>query len=163
MDAAREHHTIQPNDLFHLQFLQGAQLSPDSKTVVYSVSHVDNEQEKEYTTLWLLSLETGETRQLTAGRARDTNPQWSPGGKQLAFLSNRDGTQQVYLIPIDGGEAKALTAMKQGVGSGPAWSPDGKSIAFTAGPTSEPPDPKKPYRVTRHTYRFDGVGYLDNV
>jgi dipeptidyl aminopeptidase/acylaminoacyl peptidase len=53
--------------------------------------------------------------------------------------------------------------MKQGVGSGPAWSPDGKSIAFTAGPTSEPPDPKKPYRVTRHTYRFDGVGYLDNV
>ncbi|MCD5417517.1 S9 family peptidase [Candidatus Bipolaricaulota bacterium] len=64
---------------------------------------------------------------------------------------------------MDGGEAHALTAMKQGVGSGPAWSPDGKQITFTAGPESDPPDPKKPYRVTRHIYRFDGAGYLDNV
>ena len=168
--AARQ--PVRPEDLFRLQFLQGAQLSPDGKTIVYAVSYIESDkttaapeatEEKEYVTLWLLSLEAGESHQLTAGLARDTNPQWSPDGKQIAFLSTRSGKRQIYLIPVDGGEARALTSMKQGVGSGPVWSPDGKSIAFTAGPTSEPPDPKKPYRLTRHVYRFDGLGYLDTV
>ncbi|MCL0059042.1 S9 family peptidase [Dehalococcoidia bacterium] len=159
----KELRRVEPADLFRLKFLQDARLSPDSKTVAYVISHVDAEKEEEYAAIWLLSLEMCEARQLTAGLARDTNPQWSPDGKQIAFLSTRGDKPQIYLIPVDGGEARALTAMKQGVGGGPAWSPDGKQIAFTAGPAREPPDPTKPYRVTRHIYRFDAVGYLDNV
>jgi Tol biopolymer transport system component len=139
MKGTKEPRTVQPEDLFRLKFLQGAQLSPDSKTILYAISHVerdkteakkDAEEEKEYVTLWLLSLEAGESRQLTAGPARDTNPQWSPDGKQIAFLSTRGEKPQIYLIPVDGGEARALTSMKQGVGSGPVWSPDGTKIAF---------------------------------
>lgn len=172
MNETQERRTVQPQDLFQLRFLQQVQLSPDGKKVVYAVSHVettksksaqDAEEVKEGVALWLLSLETSTSRQLTAGLARDTNPQWLPDGKRIAFLSTRGDNPQIYLIPVDGGEARALTSMKHGVGSGPVWSPDGKYIAFTARPTSEPPDPKKPYRVTRHIYRFDGLGYLDNV
>jgi dipeptidyl aminopeptidase/acylaminoacyl peptidase len=169
MNEEKELSTVKPEDLFRLKFLQDGQLSPNGKTVAYSVSHVavkkekEEENEEEYTAIWLLLLETGESRQLTAGLARDTNPQWSPDGKQIAFLSTRGEKPQIYLIPVDGGEAQALTAMEQGVGGGPVWSPDGKHIAFTAGPAVEPPDPDKPYRVTRHIYRFDGTGYLDNV
>ncbi|MBS3933382.1 MAG: S9 family peptidase [Truepera sp.] len=160
----REARAVKPADLFRLRFLQDAQLSPDGKTIAYSVSHVDADKEEEYAAIWLLSLETGESRQFTTGLARDTNPQWSPDGQQLAFLSTRaDKKPQIYLIPVSGGEARALTAMKQGVGSGPAWSPDGQQIAFTAGPERDPPDLSKPYRVRRHIYRFDAVGYLDNV
>jgi Tol biopolymer transport system component len=78
MDAPQERCTIQPEDLFRLKFLQGAQLSPDGKTIVYAVSHTESDtptatkgvaEEKECVTLWLLSLETGEARQLTAGLA----------------------------------------------------------------------------------------------
>ena len=71
---------IVPDDLFRLKFLQSAQLSPDGKTVVYAVLHVEKDkakaggdgkdadvEEKEYVTLWLLSLETRQARQLTAG------------------------------------------------------------------------------------------------
>jgi len=155
--------TVKPEDLFRLKFIQDAQLSPDGETVVYSVSNVDAEKEEEHVALWLLSLETGESRQLTAGLARDTNPKWSPDGSRIAFQSSRGEKPQIYLIPVDGGEAKALTSMPQGVGGGPAWSPDGNHIAFTAGPARDPPDPKQPYRVTRHIYRFDAMGYLDNV
>jgi len=169
--------TIEQNDLFQLKFLHlCAQLSPDGKTVVYAISHGEREEtkangdseaqeveEKEYVTLWLLSLETGDARQLTAGLARDSNPQWSPDGRQIAFLSTRGDKPQIYLIPVDGGEARALTAMKQGVGIGPVWSPDGRYIAFTAVPATDPPAPPRPYRVSRHTYRFDALGYLDDV
>jgi dipeptidyl aminopeptidase/acylaminoacyl peptidase len=64
---------------------------------------------------------------------------------------------------VDGGEAQALTALPQGVGSGPVWSPDGQHIAFTAGPTKGTFDLSEPYRITRHIYRFDGMGYVDNA
>ena len=108
-------------------------------------------------------LETGESRQLTSGLTYDSNPVWSPDGKYIAFLSSRGEKPHIYLIPVDGGEAKALTSLAQGASGGPVWSPDGKHIAFTAGPEKEPPKPEDPYRVTRHVYRFDAMGYLDNV
>ncbi|HSW10998.1 MAG TPA: S9 family peptidase [Bacillota bacterium] len=163
MSERRRRRAVEPADLFRLKFLQDAQLSPDGQAIAYTVSHVNVEKEEEYVAIWLLSLKTREARQLTAGLARDTNPQWSPDGKQISFLSTRGDKPQIYLIPVDGGEARALTAMKQGVGGGPAWSPDGRQIAFTAGPERKPPDATKPYRVTRHIYRFDAVGYLDDV
>jgi dipeptidyl aminopeptidase/acylaminoacyl peptidase len=169
-------HTIEPDDLFRLKLLQEARLAPDGKTLVYAVSHVEKDlesagkngkeeeiEDKEYVVLWLLSLETGESRQLTAGLACDSNPHWSPDGKQIAFLSTREEKPQIYIIPVDGGEARALTSMKQGVGGGPVWSPDGKYIAFTASPVTDPPELDKPYRVSRHIYRFDMMGYLDNA
>ena len=168
--------TMTEPDLLQLRFLQGGQVSPDGRMVVYAVSHIELDEaktneaegekqvkEKEYVTLWLLSLATGQTRQLTAGLARDTSPQWSPDGHQIAFLSTRGEKPQLYLIPVDGGEAQALTSLPQGVGSGPTWSPDGNYIAFTAGPAKPAFDPKRPYRVTRHIYRFDGMGCLDNA
>ncbi|UCC64319.1 MAG: S9 family peptidase [Anaerolineae bacterium] len=151
---------VKPEDLFQLKFLQDGRLSPDGKTVAYTVLRLDAEAEQEYAAVWLLSLETGESRQLTAGLARDTAPCWSPGGEQIAFLSTRGEEPQIYLIAVGGGEAWALTAMAQGIGGGPVWSPDGGQIVFTAAPAADPPDREKPYRLTRHIYRFDEVGYL---
>ena len=174
MSEKQEARAINIEDLFKLKFLQGGRLSPDGKTIAYAISHVEEnkakvnrEEETEYVTVWLLSLETGDMRQLTAGLARDSDPQWSPDGKRIAFLSTRGDKPQIFLIPVGGGEAQALTTMNQGVGGGPVWSPCGKYIVFTASPTvgslAESPKPDKPYRVTRHVYRFDVMGYLDSV
>lgn len=161
MSETKEKRSVEPADLFRLNILQQAELSPDGEQVAYCVSKVDPEKEDETAALWILTIETGETRKLTTGKARDHSPKWSPNGKQIAFLSTREGSPQVFVIPVDGGEAKAVTSMTQSIGGGPAWSPDGKYIAFTAGPKMDaPPDPSKPYRVTRHIYRFDPIGYL---
>ncbi|HVU09921.1 MAG TPA: S9 family peptidase [Phototrophicaceae bacterium] len=154
---------LEPADLFRLKFVTGARLSPDGKQVAYTVTHVDAEQEKEFSAIWLTALDSGETRQLTNGRAKDTNPQWSFGGDQLAFVSTRDDKAQLYVIPVDGGEARAITSLKQGVGGTFAWSPDDTQIAFSAVPIEEARDPAKPYRLTRTVYRFDALEYLDDV
>jgi len=60
-----------------------------------------------------------------------TNWSWNDDGKQLAFLSNRNDEQQVYMMRADGGEPTALTKGKRSVQSF-AWSPDGKQVSFLA-------------------------------
>ncbi|MEZ4870326.1 MAG: S9 family peptidase [Caldilineaceae bacterium] len=155
---------VQPDDLFQLHFLQSAALAPDGQHVAYSVATHDAEDDADYEQLWLLEIATGESRQLTFGKQRNQTPQWSPDGKTLAFLSTRGEKPQIYLMPVAGGEARQLTACKQGVSGGLAWSPDGRQLAFCAAPQpDQPPDPSQPYRLTRHVYRFDAIGYLDRT
>ena len=66
--------------------------------------------------------------QVVAGSS-ETNPEASPNGKQVAFMSRRDGNWEVYVASIDGGDPRRLT--KNAANDGlPAWSPDGRYIAF---------------------------------
>ena len=138
-----------------------ARLSPDGQWVVYTVTQQDLERDVTTTTLWRVDLDNDETQQLTYSHG--TSPEWSPDGRQIAFLSNRSGTQQVYLLPTAGGEVRQLTHLPQGVNGNPVWSPDGSMIAFTAPKQSEPRDPSDPYHITRTVYRFDGTGYIDDA
>ena len=71
------------------------------------------------------------TRELTSGTWRDSQPVWSPDGKRIAFLSDRDGTNQLHVLWVDTREAAQLTHLEQAP-AGINWSPDGKLIAFTA-------------------------------
>ena len=155
--------TIQKDDLLNLHFLNGAALSPDASKVIYTVNKMDADDEKEYSTLYMLDLASGETRQMTSGRSVDAGARWSPDGSSIAFVSDRAGKPQLYLLPANGGEARQATRFKRGIGGGLAWSPDGGKIAFCAKPDTEAADlSTEPYRVDRTVYRFDGIGYLDN-
>lgn len=157
-----ETRTMQPDDLFALRFLNGGALSPDGAQVVYYASKIDAKADKEFSTLYLLDIGTGESRQLTTGLAVDKSARWSPDGRSIAFVSDRDGLPQLYLLPVDGGEARQLTHFRRGIGGGFAWSPAGGKIAFSAKADADAPDiSKEPYRVKRTVYRFDAIGYLD--
>ncbi len=155
--------SIQKEDLFNLHFLNGGALSPDGSKALYTVNKIDADEDKEFSTIYLRDLGTGETRQMTNGKARDSLACWSPDGKSIAFLSDREDQTQLYLLPTDGGEARQLTAFKRGIGGSLAWSPDGAMIAFSAKADAEAPDlTTEPYRVDRTVYRFDAIGYLDD-
>ncbi len=156
--------TVQKEDLFELRFLNGGALSPEGERVAYSVNKIDAEADREFSAIYLHDIATGDTRQLTSGEAKDWGPRWSPDGKSLAFISDRGGKAQLYLLPVDGGEARALTRFKRGIGDGIAWSPDGGKIAFSAAPDADAPNLSvAPYRLDRTVYRFDGIGYLDDA
>jgi dipeptidyl aminopeptidase/acylaminoacyl peptidase len=89
------------------------------------------------THLWVVELRAGGAVQLTSGNDwNDADPQWSPDGRTIAFVSDRTGKAfdmghdtDVWTIPASGGELTKISDHKSGDNS-PRWSPDGRTIAF---------------------------------
>ena len=82
-----------------------------------------------------MDVSSGKKRVLIQDRAAVSSPRWSPNGEQLAFISKngqgKDGTNQIFLLSILGGEAKQLTKASKGVQHF-AWDPNSINIAYAA-------------------------------
>ncbi len=78
-------------------------------------------------------IEKGPTRNLTeSSGAHDKWPSWSPDGSQIAFISDKSGEEELYLIAQDGSKpAEQITTGGQAMRYSPEWAPDGKRIAFS--------------------------------
>ena len=123
-------HAITFDDLIKMHRVSGAAISKD-RSVAYAVSTPDIEANRSVSNIWVVSASGNSTPvQITQG-GRDNLPAWSPDGKTVAFISSRDGTSQVYLLSMAGGEAKKLTQLSTGADLF-HWSPDGKTIALTS-------------------------------
>ncbi len=108
-------------------------LSPAADRLAFTVSEL---RDGRFTDdIWTLDLESGATRRLTDSPASDRLPRWSPDGEGLAFLSDRDGSAQIFIIRKPEGEAAPLTRQTSPVHSF-EWSPDGELLAYLA---VEPP------------------------
>jgi Tol biopolymer transport system component len=119
------------NDMISFGRVSDPQISPDGQWVVYVVDTYDKGTNARRSDLWLASLQTGESRQLTRSGKRDRQPRWSPDSKTLGFLSNREGGWEIWTIRRDGGEATRLTQLPVDAAE-LLWSPDGSWLAFTA-------------------------------
>ena len=96
--------------------------------------------------LWVIDATTGAARPLTSGDAwNDTDPQWSPDGSRIAFVSDRTGKEldesrnsDVWTIPAAGGSLTKISTSPERDAS-PVWSPDGRSIAFLSSEDEDAP------------------------
>lgn len=104
----------------------------------------------------------GEPVQITFGDYDDSDPQWSPDGNRIAFVSKRDadpdgnGNSDIWTVAADAGaQEHPLTRVTTNKGSdaSPAWSPDGETIAYV---TSV--EPEKFWYATRHLAVIDAAG-----
>jgi len=173
------------DDQFAIKPVEGARLSPDGAWVAYTVTTVSLKKDEEEQRIWMVPFAGGEAIALTAEGVSSANPQWSPDGKYLAFLSARKGDPtQVWLLNRLGGEAAQLTDLPQAVDS-LVWSPDGKRLCLVMrdATTEELESAKdreeekeggekaekekktkaaKPWVIDRLQFKADEVGYLDH-
>jgi dipeptidyl aminopeptidase/acylaminoacyl peptidase len=174
---------ISEMDLMRFQWLGDVQMSADGSQASYVQLNVDDKKEGYDSSLWSVSLPSGQLRRLTMAK-HDASPRWSPDGRFLAFTRqlDKDGKPQppqIWVLPMDGGEARQLTNLPKGAAN-PRWSHDGKTIAFLSTTNAQDvqqaaceADAKRdksscaPVRatdvqvITRAVYRSNGAGYND--
>jgi dipeptidyl aminopeptidase/acylaminoacyl peptidase len=122
---------LTPEASLNLRTISDLQYSPDGTRLAFVVTEPPKGTGRNRH-IWVHDNQTmGGVRQFTFSAKSESSPRWSPGGKQLAFLSDRGEQQQIYLMRADVGEGIALTKGKRAVKSF-EWSPDGKQIAFLA-------------------------------
>lgn len=119
---------LSPSQALSYVRISDLQFSPDGSRLAYVVASY---QWDALPRVRITALATGETRELTPAQKSERTPQWAPDGKALAFLSNRDGTRQVYASALGADNVTALTSSKLGVEKF-HWSPDGSHIAYLA-------------------------------
>ena len=113
-----------------MESVSATNISPDGRKIVFTREWTDQMKDQLRTNLWVVDVDNGRVRELTRGGWRDTAPVWSPDSKRIAFLSDRDGTNQVHTMYLDTGEVAQLTHLPRAA-SGLKWSPDGRQLAFT--------------------------------
>jgi dipeptidyl aminopeptidase/acylaminoacyl peptidase len=109
------------------------QIVPDGKSVVIIVSRPDYTNNRSNAELVLVDVASGKKRVLTQERVSVSSPRWSSSGQDLAFISKsgqgKDAANQIFVLPMQGGEAKQITKAANGVQHF-SWSPNGKEIAY---------------------------------
>lgn len=119
------------DELAQVKRLGAFDLSPDGRWVVYAIGTPIVAENRTASALWLAPAAGGAPRPLTTGDKRDSDPAFSPDGRRVAFLSNRDGSSQVWTLGLEGGEPVKSTSFPTGV-NGFRWSPDGGSFLITS-------------------------------
>ena len=178
---------ITPEDYFLFEFISDPQIAPDGKLVAFVVTKVDRAQNRRNSAIWMMATDGSRTPwQFTTAPQSSTSPRWSPDGKSLAFLSSRPestpgpapaagtttvGTaepprMQVYLLSMNGGEAKRLTNLKNGA-SIFRWSPDGTRLVVVSrtGPGDSRAENKDRSDVRHYkntSYKFNDTGWFDD-
>ena len=90
-------------------------LSPDGKSVVYSVTWYNMQENRGLSHLYLMPSEGGEPQQLTVDAVYDHSPQWSADGKTIYFLSDRTGEGQIWAIGTNGKRIHQVSDIKGGI------------------------------------------------
>ncbi len=157
---------FKPTDLNLIPALSNPALSPDGKWIAYELSELDTAKNARVSHLWMQSWDGKEDIELTHGQESASAPKWSPDGKFLSFLSDREGgSTQVWLMDRRGGEGKKLTAVK-GELSDYAWSPDAsKLVLLIEDPENggkEEPKTAPVIKIDRYHYKQDIEGYLQH-
>jgi dipeptidyl aminopeptidase/acylaminoacyl peptidase len=121
-------------DMWHMKRVGAPVLTPDGRYAICSVLETSYNDKEQSSDLWIMATDGKEApRKLTSMKSGESGYSVSPDGKSLAFSTKRDADEesQIYILPLNGGEAQRLTNISSGAAN-PRWSPDGKKILFNS-------------------------------
>jgi dipeptidyl aminopeptidase/acylaminoacyl peptidase len=130
--AQQPAHTLRFEDLAAMHRIGAPQLSPDGKWLAYDASTPDLAANTSHSAIFLIPSSGGPSKQITDGAKQDSGPAWSPDGKTIAYVSNRDGgAQQAWLYDVASAQSHKLMNLPGGAGS-LKWTPDGSALLLVS-------------------------------
>ena len=131
ISLSRKKRILKFEDIMKIERISNPAVHPSGKYVAYVITKHDHIENTIKSTIMISYINTLVKRELTPGESSDTEPEWSPDGKFLAFISDRKDGKQIWILPFEeSGEAVQLTNGMGGA-SNPVWSLDGTRIAFS--------------------------------
>jgi len=115
------------NDMMSVKRVADPQLSPDGKTVAFTIGTVNKAENRVLTHIYTVKIDGSGQKQLTSGEKTHSSPRWSPDGRHIAFTTGG----QIWVMEDDGDDIEQVTKISTGAGN-PVWSPDGRWIAFSS-------------------------------
>ena len=117
-------------DVFNIEYAANPIFTHDGKRLIYERRSMDIQSDRLNTNIWFVDLKTGDNKPLISDGDRHYAPVLSPDGRKLAYLSNKDGSTQLYIRWLQSGEDVKVTQLEYSPNS-ITWSPDSKSLAFS--------------------------------
>jgi len=130
---AQSQRPITFEDMSAMRRIGAPRVSPDGKWVAYDASTIDLAGNKRLSAVYIVPADgSAPSKKVTDGTKQDDGAAWSPDGKTIAYVSNKDGaTKQLYLLDVASGASKKGPALSTGAAS-PQWTPDGTAVIVSS-------------------------------
>ncbi len=119
-------------DMVKIQTPSGLALSPDGRELAFTLAGRDLESNSGWAKVMVLTIQSGALTAVSAGGTGESSPAWSPDGKSLAFVSDKSGRGQIWVVPRDNPQAAVQVTHLSTGASSPRFSGDGQSLYFTS-------------------------------
>ena len=163
---------LEPLDVFKLQYISNPQISPDGNSILYERNFKDIMTDSNYSNIWIINYNGSNSRPITTGNKKYSQPTWSNDGKKVLFKSINGKSTELYLYELENKSLQMLTTAQSDI-SNLRWSSDDKKIIFLSFVEErkeklielpEKPQSAKwndpPIEITDLEFRSDGGGYL---
>jgi dipeptidyl aminopeptidase/acylaminoacyl peptidase len=164
---------VTAEDYFAFETLGDPRFSPDGSTIAFTVTTIDQGQNRRRTAIWSVPADgSRDATSIATSPQSSTSPRWSPDGQTIAFLSARPAQgdtageaakSQVWLVRPGSGEPRRLTSLLNGAASF-QWAPDGTRLVVVSrsGPSDTAKSPSDVRHYTHATYKFNDTGWFDD-
>src|SRR5262245_34637305 len=151
---------LAPDDVYALRSITSLEVSPDGKTLAYTIERADKKEDSFRHELWIVGADGRNARRVCRVTDDCSDAKFSPDGTRIAYLSDGTDSAQLWVARTGAGRGRAITDFDEAIGDFD-WAPDGSRLVVEKiDPVVRKTD-DAPWVITGQQIQRDGTGFVD--